>query len=113
MEYYFKNNLQYEEIYKPIEEVSQFLDVSSNPVYILIKSSILYDLERYEDLINYLNSKDFSKDMRLNYDFIYYLLSSAYYKLGDYVNSYKEYNKISSKNLNLNTLNHLYEKRNI
>lgn len=113
IEYYCKNNLQYEEIYKPLDEISQFLDVSSNPDYISIKSSILYDLERYEELINYLNSKDFTKDTHLNYDFIYYLLSSAYYRLGDYVNSYNVYNKISSKNLNSNTLNHLYEKQNI
>ena len=108
IKYYCSHNIQYEEIYKPLEDISQFYeDIISNPVYIYIKSCILYDLHRYEDVIDNLKSIDLTEGTELNSDFIYYLKSCAYYKVGDYVRAYEQYNMISSKNLNSNTLNEL------
>ena len=107
--YYSYHNIQYEEIYKQLEKISYFsAEMVSNQVYIYIKSSILYDAHRYEDAIDNLKLIDLSKGSQLNQDFVYYLLSSAYYNIGDYYNAYNEYNKISSKNSNLNSLKDLF-----
>lgn len=106
--YYCNHNLQYEEIYKPLEDISLLsVDLASNPVYVYIKSCILYDLHRYEDVINTLNSNDLTENAQLNPDFVYYLRSSAFYKMSNYDDAYVEYEKISTKNQNFNTLNDL------
>ena len=108
--YYCNHEIQYEETYNPLDKISQLVpDIASNPIYIYIKSTILYDTQRYEEAIINLNSIDLSQGTELNHDYVYYLLSSAYYKLGDFVNSYNEYNKISSKKLNKDVLKNLSE----
>lgn len=104
--YYCFHNIQYEEIYDSLESISQSVkDMASNPIYIYIKSCILYDSHRYEEVKD--NLIGLPENTQLNQDFVYKLLSSTYYKLGDYKKSYKEYQKISPNNINHNTLNDL------